>query len=50
MNTPITKEDLLKVKKLTITDGEKSGIKDLSGLEYMENLENLTLEKLELKI
>ncbi|GAB6445211.1 hypothetical protein bcgnr5390_37020 [Bacillus luti] len=49
LNTPITKEDLLKVKKLTITDGEKSGIKDLSGLEYMENLENLTLEKLELK-
>ncbi|PGZ48229.1 internalin [Bacillus anthracis] len=49
LNTPITKEDLLKVKKLTITDGEKSGIKDLSGLEYMENLENLTLEKLNLK-
>lgn len=49
LSTPITKGDLLKVKTLKITDGEKSGIKDLSGLEYMENLENLSLEKFGLK-
>ncbi|OQR54794.1 leucine-rich repeat domain-containing protein [Bacillus sp. CDB3] len=49
LSTPITKGDLLKVKTLKITDGGKSGIKDLSGLEYMENLENLNLEKFGLK-
>ncbi|MBL3754095.1 leucine-rich repeat domain-containing protein [Bacillus cereus] len=49
LSTPITKRDLLKIKTLKITDGEKSGIKDLSGLEYMENLENLTLERFELQ-
>ncbi|MFA2767854.1 leucine-rich repeat domain-containing protein, partial [Bacillus pacificus] len=49
LNTPITKEDLLKVKTLKITDGQNNGIRDLSGLEYMTNLEDLTLEKFELK-
>lgn len=49
LNTPITKEDLLKVKTLKITDGQNNGITDLSGLEYMTNLEDLTLEKFELK-
>ncbi|MFU2032727.1 leucine-rich repeat domain-containing protein [Bacillus wiedmannii] len=49
LNTPITKEDLLKVKTLKIMDGQNNGITDLSGLEYMENLEDLTLEKFELK-
>ncbi|MCH4570309.1 leucine-rich repeat domain-containing protein [Bacillus sp. ES1-5] len=49
LSKPITKGDLLKVKTLKITEGEKSGIKDLSGLEHMENLENITLEKFGLK-
>ncbi|MFJ8526346.1 leucine-rich repeat domain-containing protein [Bacillus cereus] len=49
LNTPIAKEDLLKVKTLKITDGQNNGITDLSGLEYMTNLEDLTLEKFELK-
>ncbi|MDA2168851.1 leucine-rich repeat domain-containing protein [Bacillus cereus] len=49
LNTPITKEDLLKVKTLKVTDGQNNGITDLSGLEYMTNLEDLTLEKFELK-
>ena len=49
LSTPITKEDLLKVKTLKIIDGQNNGITDLSGLEYMANLEDLTLEKFELK-
>lgn len=39
-NAPITKEDLLQIKEFSVR-GTK--IKDFSGLEYMENLEKLTL-------
>ncbi|MGN4484728.1 leucine-rich repeat domain-containing protein [Bacillus cereus group sp. MYBK5-1] len=47
--TPITKEDLLKVKSLIVVEAKSKGIKDVSGLEYMTNLENLTLEEVKLK-
>ncbi|PFD16564.1 leucine-rich repeat domain-containing protein, partial [Bacillus cereus] len=53
LNTPITKEDLLQIKKLEILkekEKEKGKeIKDITGLEYMTNLENLTLEGVGLK-
>ncbi|MED1281068.1 leucine-rich repeat domain-containing protein [Bacillus paranthracis] len=49
VNTPITKEDLLKVKTLKITDGEKEGITDFSGLELMTNMEELTLKNVNMK-
>ncbi|RGO15848.1 LPXTG cell wall anchor domain-containing protein [Bacillus cereus] len=49
LNTPITKEDLLKVKSLIVVEAKSKGIKDVSGLEYMTNLENLTLEEVKLK-
>ncbi|PER36026.1 internalin [Bacillus cereus] len=48
LNTPITKEDLLKVKSLIVVEAKSKGIKDVSGLEYMTNLENLTLEEVKL--
>ncbi|QWH40670.1 leucine-rich repeat domain-containing protein [Bacillus mycoides] len=43
INEPITKEDLLKIKTLTIYSGE--GINEIAGLEYMTNLEKLTLRE-----
>ncbi|PEA07643.1 internalin [Bacillus cereus] len=43
INEPITKEDLLKIKTLTIYSGE--GINEIAGLEYMKNLEKLTLRE-----
>ncbi|MEK5200291.1 leucine-rich repeat domain-containing protein [Bacillus sp. FSL R10-2789] len=53
LNAPITKEDLLQIKTLEILkekEKEKGKeIKDLTGLEYMTNLENLTLEGVGLK-
>ncbi|MGH1168735.1 NEAT domain-containing protein, partial [Bacillus paranthracis] len=49
LDTPITKEDLLKVKSLIIVEAKSKGIKDVSGLEYMKNLENLTLEEVKLE-
>ncbi|TPV40240.1 leucine-rich repeat domain-containing protein [Bacillus dicomae] len=49
LNTPITKEDLLKVKSLIVVEAKSKGIKDVSGLEYMKNLENLTLEEVKLE-
>ncbi|PGU29102.1 internalin [Bacillus cereus] len=51
LNTPITKEDLLQIKKLEILKEKEKGkeIKDITGLEYMTNLENLTLEGVGLK-
>ncbi|MEC5239096.1 leucine-rich repeat domain-containing protein [Bacillus mycoides] len=49
LNTPITKEDLLKVKSLIVVETKSKGIKDVSGLEYMTNLENLTLEEVKLE-
>ncbi|ANC10849.1 internalin [Bacillus cereus] len=49
LDTPITKEDLLKVKSLIVVEAKSKGIKDVSGLEYMTNLENLTLEEVKLK-
>ncbi|MGG0074706.1 NEAT domain-containing protein [Bacillus wiedmannii] len=49
LNTPITKEDLLKVKYLTVVEAKSKGIQDVSGLEYMTNLENLTLEEVKLE-
>ena len=50
LDDPITKEDLLKVKSLIVVEAKSKGIKDVSGLEYMTNLENLTLEEVKLKI
>lgn len=50
LDTPITKEDLLKVKSLIVVEAKSKGIKDVSGLEYMKNLENLTLEEVKLEI
>ncbi|APT28949.1 internalin [Bacillus anthracis] len=49
VNTPITKEDLLTVKALKITDGKKEGITDFSGLEFMTNVEELTLQNVNMK-
>ncbi len=49
LDTPITKEDLLKVKSLIVVEAKSKGIKDVSGLEYMKNLENLTLEEVKLE-
>ncbi|MES5942102.1 MULTISPECIES: leucine-rich repeat domain-containing protein [unclassified Bacillus cereus group] len=49
LNTPITKEDLLKVKSLIVVEAKSKGIKDVSGLEYMTNLENLMLEEIKLE-
>ncbi|PFM49411.1 NEAT domain-containing protein [Bacillus cereus] len=49
LDTPITKEDLLKVKSLIVVEAKNKGIQDVSGLEYMTNLENLTLEEVKLK-
>ncbi|MBL3852919.1 Ig-like domain-containing protein, partial [Bacillus cereus] len=53
LNAPITKEDLLQIKKLEILkekEKEKGKeIKDITGLEYMTNLEKLTLEGVGLK-
>ncbi len=49
VNTPITKEDLLTVKTLKITDGKKEGITDFSGLEFMTNMEEVTLQNVNMK-
>ncbi|MED3036775.1 internalin [Bacillus thuringiensis] len=49
LNAPITKEDLLQIKKLEILKEKGNEIKDIAGLEYMTNLENLTLEGVGLK-
>ncbi|MEH7536548.1 NEAT domain-containing protein, partial [Bacillus toyonensis] len=43
INDPITKEDLLKIKTLSIYSGE--GINEIAGLEHMTNLEKLTLRE-----
>ncbi|HDR7566224.1 TPA: leucine-rich repeat domain-containing protein [Bacillus mycoides] len=43
INEPITKEDLLQIKTLSIYSGE--GINEIAGLEYMTNLEKLTLRE-----
>ncbi|EJQ90693.1 hypothetical protein IGW_04225, partial [Bacillus cereus ISP3191] len=45
----ITKEDLLQIKSLKIVDGKNQGITDISGLEYMTNIEELVLDNIELK-
>ncbi|PGB03442.1 NEAT domain-containing protein [Bacillus toyonensis] len=44
LNALITKEDLLQIKTLEILKEKGKEIKDVTGLEYMTNLENLTLE------
>ncbi|MGG0133900.1 leucine-rich repeat domain-containing protein, partial [Bacillus tropicus] len=49
LNAPITKEDLLQIKKLEIFKEKGNEIKDITGLEYMTNLEKLTLEGVGLK-
>ncbi|MFK4334245.1 LPXTG-motif cell wall-anchored protein [Bacillus sp. RC240] len=49
LNAPITKEDLLQIKTLEIPKEKGKEIKNLTGLEYMTNLENLTLEGVGLK-
>ncbi|PHF02648.1 internalin [Bacillus wiedmannii] len=49
LNTPITKEDLLKVKSLIVVEVKSKGIQDVTGLEYMTNLETLTLEEVKLE-
>ncbi|QBP94893.1 LPXTG cell wall anchor domain-containing protein [Bacillus mycoides] len=49
LNAPITKEDLLQIKTLEILKEKGKEIQDLTGLEYMTNLENLTLEGVGLK-
>ncbi|HDR6318281.1 TPA: leucine-rich repeat domain-containing protein [Bacillus thuringiensis] len=49
INAPITKEDLLQIKTLEILKEKGKEIKDVTGLEYMMNLESLTLEGLGLK-
>ncbi|MBT2576554.1 leucine-rich repeat domain-containing protein [Bacillus sp. ISL-8] len=49
LNAPITKEDLLQIKTLEILKEKGKELKDLTGLEYMTNLENLTLEGVGLK-
>ncbi|MGG0155436.1 leucine-rich repeat domain-containing protein, partial [Bacillus mycoides] len=48
LDAPITKEDLLKVKSLIVVEAKSKGINDVSGLEYMTNLENLMLEEVKL--
>ncbi|MCU5484840.1 internalin, partial [Bacillus cereus] len=49
LNAPITKEDLLQIKELEILKEKGKEIKDIAGLEYMTNLEKLTLEGVGLK-
>ncbi len=49
LNAPITKEDLLQIKKLEIFKENGNEIKNITGLEYMTNLEKLTLEGVGLK-
>ncbi|MDF9597353.1 NEAT domain-containing protein [Bacillus cereus] len=49
LNAPITKEDLLQIKKLEILKENGNEIKNITGLEYMTNLEKLTLEGVGLK-
>ncbi|MGG5762441.1 leucine-rich repeat domain-containing protein [Bacillus proteolyticus] len=49
LNTPITKEDLLKIKSLIVVEAKSKGVKDVSGLEYMTNLENLMLEEVKVE-
>ncbi|MED2931171.1 NEAT domain-containing protein, partial [Bacillus wiedmannii] len=49
LNTPITKGDLLKVKSLIVVEAKSKGIQDVTGLEYMTNLETLTLEEVKLE-
>ncbi|PEM32305.1 NEAT domain-containing protein [Bacillus wiedmannii] len=49
LNTPITKEDLLKVKSLIVVEAKSKGIQNVTGLEYMTNLETLTLEEVKLE-
>ncbi|MFD6510773.1 NEAT domain-containing protein, partial [Bacillus sp. NPDC060175] len=49
LDTPITKEDLLKVKSLIVVEAKSKGIQDVSGLEYMTNLESLRLEEVKLE-
>ncbi|MEI3894833.1 MULTISPECIES: leucine-rich repeat domain-containing protein [Bacillus] len=49
LESSITKEDLLQIKSLKIVDGKNQGITDISGLEYMTNIEELTLDNVELK-
>ncbi|MBF7155008.1 leucine-rich repeat domain-containing protein [Bacillus albus] len=49
LNTPITKADLLKVKSLIVVEAKSKGIQDVSGLEYMTNLESLMLEEVTLE-
>ncbi|HFK1453278.1 TPA: leucine-rich repeat domain-containing protein [Bacillus pacificus] len=49
LNDPITKEDLLQIKKLEVLKEKGKEIKDITGLEYMMNLEKLTLEGVGLK-
>ncbi|WP_342717732.1 leucine-rich repeat domain-containing protein [Bacillus paramycoides] len=49
LNAPITKEDLLQIKNLEILKEKGKDIKDITGLEYMTNLEKLTLEGVGLK-
>ncbi|WP_412675767.1 leucine-rich repeat protein [Bacillus pacificus] len=49
LDMPITKEDLLTIKKFKMADGEKQGITDVGGIEFMTNLEELTLQNFGLK-
>ncbi|WP_412459766.1 NEAT domain-containing protein [Bacillus thuringiensis serovar fukuokaensis] len=49
LNAPITKEDLLQIKTVEILKEKGKEIKDITGLEYMTNLEKLTLEGVGLK-
>ncbi|PFR13514.1 internalin [Bacillus anthracis] len=49
LNAPITKEDLLQIKKLEILKEKGKEIKDITGLQYMTNLEDLALEGVGLK-
>ncbi|KAB2388416.1 MULTISPECIES: leucine-rich repeat domain-containing protein [Bacillus cereus group] len=49
LNAPITKEDLLQIKTVEILKEKGKEIKDITGLEYMTNLEKLTIEGVGLK-
>ncbi|MBE7150853.1 internalin, partial [Bacillus mycoides] len=49
LDAPITKKDLLQVKSLIVVEAKSKGIKDISGLEYMTNLESLKLEEVKLE-